>query len=210
LDCRSTGTADLGKGWEIRDASAERRLLCIWQYPVSSQEVVSVIDAANGKTLRQFASPPAGWDPFESSLSVERFADGGNAVCGVGGTWWHSTVRCEDLDSGKELGATKRWTHPDLRTALHARRAVLSDYGTRLDGDLQWEVGSLKRRVVWDFGTGKEVVSWRPKSQTALVTLPKGVDAHERSVPYQFAISPDGEYVVEGGAGTVSLYRIEP
>jgi hypothetical protein len=31
-----------------------------------------------------------------------------------------------------------------------------------------------------------------------------------KSVPYLYDISLDGDSIVEGGAGTVSLYRIEP
>ena len=92
----------------------------------------------------------------------------------------------------------------------------MSDYGRRLDGDLQWDVGSLKKRVVWDFGTGQELASWHPKSQALYLGEPKAVSVgrhagpYWETGPYRAAISPDGRYVAEGGAGTLSLYKIEP
>ena len=59
-DCHATGTLELGKNWRILDVSADRRLLCIWQYNytgVHSSKTVSVIDAVTGKALRQFTLP---------------------------------------------------------------------------------------------------------------------------------------------------------
>ena len=111
------------------------------------------------------------------------------------------------MDTGKELATTKNFTYLDFNAALHARRIVLSDTGKKFDFiDFGWVPGSLKKRIVWDFETKKELVSWSPKSQT-LITLERPLGW---SQPYAFDISPDGEYIVEGGAGTVSLYRIEP
>jgi hypothetical protein len=56
--------------------------------------------------------------------------------------------------------------------------------------------GPVRDRLVWDFRSGKELARWQPKMQT------------EREA-YRFDISPDGEYIVEGGGNRVSLYRIE-
>ena len=207
LDCHGTHTLDLGSGWDLYDASAERGLLCLWQFSytgVYAQQVVSIMDAGTNKILRRLPLPPAETAP---SVTMQRFADNGKAVCGVGGRDWRRTVRCEDVDTGREIGAAKGYTALDVRTALRAKRAILSDYGRKLDGDLQWVEGSLKKRAVWDFGTGKELVSWRPKSQTLYSGEPR---PYSDTGPYRFAISPDGEYVVEGGAGTLSLYKIEP
>ena len=56
---------------------------------------------------------------------------------------------------------------------------------------------------MWDFHFKKELVRWKPRTQQAFSYA-------STTQPYRYDISPDGEYIVEGGAGTVSLYRIEP
>jgi hypothetical protein len=199
LACHATGQLDLGNDlWNIYDASADHGRLLLWQqyyHAVGSVEWgLSLLDAGS-RTI------------FQRMPLLERgkFADGGNTVCGVGGAEWHHAVECVDIDTGKHLAATKGWTDPDLQTALHGKRIILSDYGRHLDWiDGVWRPGSLKRRVVWDFGAGKELSSWHPRLQSIIL------GAHRQSLPFQFAISPDGEYVVEGGAGALALYRIEP
>ena len=61
----------------------------------------------------------------------------------------------------------------------------------------------MKKRTIWDFGTGELLASWHPKWHKAKV----GVLS---ITPYSCAISPDGEYLVEGGSGILTLYKIEP
>jgi hypothetical protein len=63
-------------------------------------------------------------------------------------------------------------------------------------------------RVVWDFGTGKELVSWHPEDQTyglAFLASPRLT-----TEPVRFTISPDGQYIAEGGSGIIRLYKVEP
>jgi hypothetical protein len=64
----------------------------------------------------------------------------------------------------------------------------------------------LRRRVVWDFSTGAEIASWKPDTQT--YSLPGLV--HPVKEPFAVAISPDGQYIAEGGNGILRLYKIEP
>lgn len=64
------------------------------------------------------------------------------------------------------------------------------------------------RRIVWDFRAGKEIVSWRPEFQSWEVPLRDG-STKRMHEPYRFAISPDGQYVAEGGNGILHLYKIE-
>ena len=113
-----------------------------------------------------------------------------------------SLLYCSDFDTGNQLAETKGWTNISFQTATHGKRVILSEGGRIFDwGDfVSRPGGSLKKRVVWDFGTKKELASWHPKSQT--VKLGAFRDQH---VPYEFALAPDGEYLVEGGAGTLSL-----
>jgi hypothetical protein len=199
LDCHPSAQFDLGTDlWNLDDASAERGIVLIWRqhyHGVGSIEWdVSAQEADTQKLLSRL--------PL---LDSARFADTGKAVCGADGKEWHRSVECVNVDTGKRLGVTTGWNAPDVQTAAHGRKAVVSDYSRKLDWiDAVSRVGGLKRRVVWDFGTGKQLASWRPRSQTVFL------GAYRQSLPYEFAISPDGEYVIEGGAGTLTLYKIEP
>ncbi len=198
LNCRAIGEVDLGSDlWNIFDASPERGLLLLyWQHyhGVGSIEwELSAWDADTQKVRRHF--PP---------LEDARFAEGGKTVCGVSGVEWRRTVECVDVDTGNQLAVSKGWQAPRIETATRAKRAILSDYSRKLDWiDGVWREGPLQKRTIWDFGARELLTSWRPKWQRAKL----GVFS---STPYSCAISPDGDYLVEGGSGIVTLYKIEP
>jgi hypothetical protein len=81
----------------------------------------------------------------------------------------------------------------------------LSEYGWKIYFE-GWEtdVGSLKRRLILDFGTGRVLADWKPKWQSYTIF------GHQQKEPYRFAISPDGNLVAEGGQGSLTLYRVAP
>jgi len=113
------------------------------------------------------------------------FADQGKAICGK---------ICWAVDTGKTIV-------PD-----HSIRVVLDDYKPSLFS--AFTEMSAKRRV-WDIRTGTEVVSWKLKFITYGTTFDlDGYNRDRRPIPS--AISPDGEYVVEGGDGKIWLYKIRP
>jgi hypothetical protein len=65
------------------------------------------------------------------------------------------------------------------------------------------------RRRVWDFRTNHEVVSWQLRFITYPITFDGDGFSRDRK-PFPCALSPDGGYIVEGGDGKVSLYKIQP
>jgi hypothetical protein len=203
-DCKDAGTWEIPYVFSISDASADRGLLCILprgelgpspKRPVM-QEVL-IVSPSDKRVVQR-------WNIHAIDLGL-LFADSGKALCGMDGDEKHGAAHCWSVDSGKETGVTKGLNiHQPMRTALHAQRAVLSDYGWGIDLEgLRARIGALKRRVIWDFKIGKELASWKPKWQKTRSTK----ELHE---PYKFAISPDGEYVLEGGDGVLALYKIEP
>jgi hypothetical protein len=195
---------DLGDDlWQIYGASADRGVALIWRQHYRSERQIE-----RSVSLLNVGSQKVAWElPWPDG---EKFAYNDQAVCGVGGKDWHRRVVCVDAETGKQLAVTTGWTAPDIQMAPQARRAVLSDCWRKLDWiDGFWQVGSLRKRVFWDLGTGNQLASWRPKSQRLFMGSGTAADTPWR-MPYQFAISPDGEYLVEGGAGVLTLYKVEP
>ena len=203
LSCQSTGAWELPEGdiVDAHDSSADRGLLLLTRHRISnftiSNVALLILDAGSRKVLKSIA----GFTEFTASAAFvvkPLFAEQGRAFCGVRGDQWHADIVCSATDTGVVLNANGGWSNPDIRTAVASPRVVISDYSRKLDWiDLRWYTGSLRRRVVWNYRSGKELVRWKPKRQ------PDGQ-------PDRFDISPDGEYIVEGGAGFVALYRIEP
>jgi hypothetical protein len=117
-----------------------------------------------------------------------RFADQGKAIC--------STV-CWDVDTGKKIV-------PD-----RSIRVVVDNYrNSGIPFSSAFEEMAARRKV-WDIRTAKEVVSWKLKFITYGTTFDwDGYNRDRRPLPS--AISPDGEYVVEGGDGKIWLYKIRP
>ncbi len=136
-----------------------------------------------------------------------QFAEGGKALCEVGEVedTPRAPLTCWDVDSGNRIGAAPHINGGlPMATAAYSSRIVASDYQRIRDPMSAYEYGQLlKRRVVWDFRNSEELVSWRPDLQSYI--SPQNVRD-----PFKFAISPDGQYIAEGGNGIVRLFKIEP
>jgi hypothetical protein len=195
--CNAVGSWKIEGQWQLFDGSVERHLVTLANALPKAAQII-VVDPDRRMIVNR-------WPLEQPSGGGGLFADNGKAVCGLDGTGKQGVAHCWDLDSGRELGRTSSGNpHIPMATALRARRVILSHYGWRIDFEAwETEVGDLHRRVVWDFGTGKEIASWKPRYQD-------DVSRPARKEPYRFAISPDGRMVAEGGSGLLTLYRIGP
>jgi WD40 repeat protein len=191
-NCQVRRQIDHQATWRLVDVSAERSLLCFYQFVTRGAMLVRVdsfvVDANSQKILFMV--------PTTRAIGV-KFAANGKTICGMQGREWRDSVSCWDIDTGKEVSSSGRPTHLFIQPAINAPRIVLSDYGRKIDFiDIRWTIGSLRRRIIWDYRTGQEIVSWKPKFQDA-ITGDNPAAVYRRS--YRFAISPDGEYIIEGG-----------
>ena len=85
---------------------------------------------------------------------------------------------------------------------------VFSEYGYMPGLVRDWDSHPYKDAVVWDYATGAKLASWRPETQT---WYELGLRPPKKIVePSKFAISPDGQFVAEGGNGKLTIYRIQP
>ena len=179
----------------IDDISIDRGFVCIRRVLDSA---ISIIAPFSGKTVQR-------WETHQL-YSGSRFADSGKAICGGDGSGADEKIRiplqCLDVDTGRVIAEAQSISGGAISTSERASR-VLADDIARGQIPFGYEHGTvLKRRVIWDFKTRKEVVSWGPRTQSY-----KEFDSKE---PFRSAISPDGQYVVEGGSGVLRLYKIEP
>lgn len=204
-NCQNTGEIKpsiLDAGWELLDTSADRGLICVHQEIVYKLSLigseVQIIDAENEKTLMRIPS-----------IEYAQFAENGKVLCGLNGKDWHIKVRCWEVDTGKKISTSKEFRYCVLRTARYAQRMVISDYGRTLDYvSWFWAVGTKPKRTIWDYRTNKEIVSWKSKMQKYIDDRYNEPFRPRR--PYSFALSPDGNYLIEGGEGMLTMYKIVP
>jgi hypothetical protein len=219
LECQAISSWDLPEGEfvEALDASPERGLLFVTKHKISNAQITEVsnqiFEISSKKVLRQFPTWRRSRVLVELPLNLlyPTFTESGKAFCGMSGEIWDRTVACSAVDTGHPLGVSGHWSDPNFRTAARGSRVVISDYSRRLDLiDLRWYPYRVHKRAVWDYASGKEIAQWIPRLQNALIQSPSLGHAVPQAYPYRFDISADGDYIVEGGASTVSLYRIEP
>jgi hypothetical protein len=199
--CNDQEKWDAPHDWSIVAAAPDRGLLSIEERTERGVENF-IFDALRKEVLRHGSGEDA---------PHGEFADSGRALCSGGDVVKAERVpaTCWDVETGNKIGQTPKANAGfALATAAHAKRVVVSDY-KRMKVPFDHEYGAtFQGRVVWDFGSGKELVAWRPESQSyadPFLTLPKPVTG-----PFRVAISADGEYIAEGGNGIIRLYKIEP
>jgi hypothetical protein len=135
-------------------------------------------------------------------------ANEGKSVCRTGGSDGKA-VACFDIASGKLLGEAPVNGGGPMATAAHSSRVVLTDwrYQPYIIADGGFDI--LRKRIVWDFETKEEIVSWGSGNQRYLkYDSPRENDWGKK--PFAVAISADGAFVAEGGDGLIRLYRIQP
>lgn len=200
-NCAERGTWDVPEAWTIWDVSTDRGLLSVVREDMrpSGQEGL-VVDPFARKVVRRW--------PWKDTPGGEwKFADSGKAVCqgGTGLGLKRLPAVCRSADTGKEISETRGNGDVPIATAARATRVVVTDnrYKKPLF-DYEYRT-TFNGRIVWDFGAGKELASWRPEFQTYILSPPRQI-----TQPFRFAMSPDGQYVAEGGNGKLRIYKIEP
>jgi len=122
---------------------------------------------------------------------------------------WLGEIHCWEADTGKELRGRSPQNARPIRGATGASRILIEQY-RRIPWFIAFQEGDVyqpSQNVVWDFRRGSEIVSWNVKSQSH---SPPWQSRGKRKMPFSLDISPDGNYIVEGGSGVIRLYKIVP
>lgn len=202
--CEKQGGWDSPGGWLISDVSTERHLLSVFtskgNTPGTAEELI--VDPIAQRVLQR-------WPWKHTWGSAWEFADSGRAICAAGNPQQGepSPATCRSVDTGTDIAKTARNGNEPIAAASGSTRMIVSDYRSRqIAFGLEFET-TLKERYVWDIASGKELASWYPASETYPNVFSPGKVITE---PFRFAISPDGQYVAEGGSGVLRLFKIEP
>lgn len=199
--------------WIAKDKSLDRGLVLIARpLPFDSADLVKaeaarvtgmdseilIFNPINGRVIQQWQR-----SEIQSSWAL-RFGDNGKIICGGGMA--KAPVRCWDVDSGKRMAeATSVSGGMPIAVSSRGHYAVASDFRAVSATPFSRAMEVLRRRVIWDVKTAKDVVSWHPELQTYDV----GIRPVKRKWSV-FAISPTGDYFAEGGDGSLRLYTIKP
>jgi hypothetical protein len=206
-NCRLSGSWELEGEWTPGSVSAERGLVSALRKAGGKgvvPEELLVVDPAARRVVRSWPTAQTGY--------ASRFADHGKVLCAgySGPDAFDETImppRCMDVDSGEKIAEARGVIGGfPFSAAEDASRIIASDRRPAWNFLFRENDNVLKRRVVWDFRSGSEVASWRPETQS--YSLPGLVPLVKE--PFVFAISPDGQYVAEGGNEVLRLYKIEP
>jgi hypothetical protein len=201
-DCVQTGTwalvgsAQFAPGkWGIADISAEKGWVLVWHTTgVRPRERTEygIADSRSGQSVRESTSKH---DSFGAGI----FVPNKGAWCAVDG----KRSRCWNVSDGKEIRLARDITgYRFTDAAVSAPRALAERWVSPGFFCLECPM-KLDRRAVWDFGTGALVSSWKPNAQ-------EWNSIHRVGEPDRCNISPDGQFVAEGGDGVVRLYRLTP
>jgi hypothetical protein len=205
-NCHQREEWEAPESWVISDVSTDRRLLSVMSHQGITTSLSGVesliVDPLRRKVLQRWPAEYT-WGP------AWEFADSGKAVCIAGNVLQsdHAPAICRNVDTGKVIAETQGNGIEPIAMATHASRGVVSDYRRRkIPFDYEYQT-TFKGRYVWDFASGRKLASWYPESETSPF-----VSSHANQItePFRFAISPDGQYVAEGGNGKLTLYKIEP
>jgi len=192
-DCNEQDSWEVSAGWFIHDASPDRGLLSVSEImPTLPYGHMELIVSPLTKTVVRGRSVAYG--------PIGSFSENGRTLCGGNLCW--------DVDTARQVGKAPV-SGGASAVATRASRVVLDDDH---EGGIPFSSAFTEmagRRRVWDYGTNKEVASWQLKFMTYWKSFDSdGFNRDRRPIPC--AISPDGDYVVEGGDGKIWLYRIQP
>jgi hypothetical protein len=208
LHCESVGTWQVAyPEWALADTSAERGLVALLTKRNVGPTPFENLLIANPVTMQIVRR----WTTEEIGFGYARFGEGGTAVCaGDKGEDLYEDKRipprCARVDTGERIAEARGIVGgAPLAAADRGSRVIFSDHSHTFNIFYREYDTALKARDVWDLAKNQVIASWRPGVQsysTAGLKPNKG--------PFAFAISSDGDYVAEGGNGTLTLYKIEP
>jgi hypothetical protein len=187
--------------WYLTDVSIERHLL-LMNRPLEENLLV---DPDNGSVVRRWSMGT--WPVWAGPGG--KFANNGIALCNeisLDNAAKGRSFSCWATDTGDLIGyAPADYASSPFAVATKSSRIIFSEYRYKPGLVRDFDSHPYKGAAVWDYLTGEMLAYWQPETQSYF-----RLGTHQiLHGPSQFAISPDGQYVAEGGNGELTVYRIQ-
>jgi hypothetical protein len=132
-------------------------------------------------------------------------AQGAAAVCSAlaPAGRYKSVLRCWNLPDGEVIPLAHELTEYRVTQASRSSPRVVAERWGYHSSELLKEVPDMLTLIVVDLRTGRQIASLKPRAQ------------HEYSSGgiwdrcFQYALSPGGDFLAEGGDGTLRLYQVQ-
>jgi WD40 repeat protein len=210
LRCKPTGTWPLAPAWLIIDVVASKGWIllshCEGQSPKKFYRYL-LLDRTSRRAL-------TGWPmrrvPYPSSVAT--LAGGAEAFCFEfhdQNDFKHERLICREIEGDTKIPVSKPLCSYRLSEAAFSSTRVVAENWEEMDHHW-WEMFALTvgghklpvQRGIFDLRSGKLISSWKPRIQDSRSPY---ITDH----PYQCALSPNGDFLAEGGNGGVELYRLD-
>jgi hypothetical protein len=180
------------KGWMLLSESVKRASVSGRTFLFSDY---AMADRDSHRLTSGLLVQAAAWSP--NTMIVP----GAGAVCSSLVPEGRSVLHCWKLPGGEAIPIAPGLT--DYRVTQAARlspRVIAERWGSHW-WDLFDETGYMASRIVLELPSGRQVASLRPRPQHGY--FPANHDWY-----FRCALSPAGDFLAEGGDGTLRLYRL--
>ncbi len=203
ISCHAGKAWETAARWDIVNVSIKRHLL-LMNRPFEENLLVNPDD---GRIARKWSM--GNWPVWDGPSG--EFSDNGVPLCNalpVDDAPKGQTLRCWKTDTGELIAnAPAEYATTPFVTSRSSTRVVFSEVGLVKGLVSDWDSHPYKGAVVWDYATGEKLAFWRPETQT---WHELGLQPPKKIVePSKFAISPDGQFIAEGGNGKLTVYRVQ-
>jgi WD40 repeat protein len=203
LSCQAVDKWEIAWDWYVADTIPEQGWMLL-------RELVTRT-GANGRTapVPDYAIADRDSRQLTSGLLVQVFAGSGKmvvapgaaAVCSLLVPASRSVLHCWNLPGGEVIPIAPNLTDYRVTQASRSSPRVIAERWGSHWWELFDEIGYMASRIVLELPSGRKVASLNPRPQ------------HEGSLLYdaryfKCALSPDGDFLAEGGDGSVTLYRL--
>jgi WD40 repeat protein len=182
------------KNWAIADFAPSRGMLMLQQ-----DGDTLLIDWRTHKIIRRWSHPAGG----ETSW---RFANNGQLECSEGRA---EGLQCWDIETGNQTAKSRTAHCADTLASAIAQPIFVCSHRQALEGastePLQDSSSSfLTNNLVVETSNGRQVATWRRVKQT--FTVPG--ESVAQTLDFVLDLSADGQFLAEGGAGKLTLYKV--
>lgn len=206
LDCRHLARWKLPQRWLLTASSPKLNLIALTSVGRSKDktdtEQLLLVDARTLTEVRRTT--------IQKYMFGFNFIEQGEMICGTFRplNWNDGELNCWNVWTGTQISSPKvrtpgRFSAGGLRVATSEYKIAHPTLGLEIFLDIGDPLPQLKDRMIWDFTSQRALARWAPRKQRIRINR-RWITTHDA-----FGLSASGKFYAEGGAGSVSVYRVE-